>query len=537
MNRLPFITLLVTLLMLLALNLRLDANSLPLETTRVLFTYGDNMVEIILPDQGVGNKSSNLTSKLFILTVGIGKYDNVLLQDLPYTTNDAQEVYKVLDSLKQLNSHLYTKEAIEEKYLLLNEKATRENILNSMQAISDAVSSCDVVMIYLAGHGQRVPNKGTYFLPYGIEDLRRPDTYAIKYKQITDQLKELVDKECIPILFVDACHAGDFYERSVVDFVGNADPSIIGFYSSTGPQKSLGLKQLEHGLFTDALLKGLRGGAANEGGNITIRSLADYIEEEMRVNAKKYLYGSVQTPKLDNRGEDHYVLFGNSKSLQPVSTKNEKQDVSTVGKTEDTFYGINNVVEPKRNMSNTVMEKAEGFYLGTLQPKTTEEVFNSYLDAAKENSAKFMYKVGECYAEGYGCSQNFEEAFTWYIKAAEEGLDSAQHRVGKMYYEGKGIPNDIQMAKKWLKEAAIKGNVEAQSDLGELLYECEEFQGAFQWLEKAANKEDAKAMYYLGVCYRYGYGVQKDLDKFLYYNKKSAQKGFSKAVAQQNYLF
>lgn len=536
----PFITAIsVTLLMLLDLTLRAEAKNSPKESTRVVYAWGDNMVEIILPEPGVINNASNLTSRLFILSVGIGNYDNPQLKDLSYPTNDAQDVYKVLDSLKRLNSHIYTKEVIGvgEKYLLLNEEATRENILNCMQDISDAVNPQDVVMIYLAGHGKRIANRGTYFLPYGMVDVGHPNTYAIKYKHITDQLKELVDKECIPILFVDACHAGDFYERSAVDFVGNADPSIIGFYSSTGTQRSVELPQLEHGLFTDALLKGLRGGAVNEQGNITIRSLADYIRDEMRANAKKYLYGSVQTPKLDNRGEDHYVLFGNSDGSQPVSTKNKKQYVSTVGKMEEPFYSRNNVVESRRYMSNTVMEKAEGFYSGTLQPKTTEEAFNAYLDAAKGNSAKFMYKVGECYAEGYGCSQNFEEAFSWYKKAAEEGLDSAQHEVGKMYYEGKGVSHDIQMAKKWLREAAIKENVKSQSDLGELLYESKEFQEAVKWLEKAANEEDAKAMYYLGICYRYGYGIQKDLDKFLYYNKKSAKKGFSKAVALQNYLF
>ena len=54
----------------------------------------------------------------------------------------------------------------------------------------------------------------TYFMPYGIERNGRPEIYAIGYKQIINHLKELVDMECIPILFVDACYAGDFYERS-----------------------------------------------------------------------------------------------------------------------------------------------------------------------------------------------------------------------------------------------------------------------------------------------------------------------------------
>lgn len=527
---------LVVSLILMTLAIQVNANSYSDEAARIVYTWDDNTAEMIIPKLGADFKSRNLTSRLFILSIGISNYDNPLIKDLPYATKDAKAVYEILDSLKRANNHLYTKERDGEKYLLLDSNATRENILNALQDISEAVNRGDVVMIYLAGHGEKVLNKGTYFMPYGIERNGRPEIYAIGYKQIINHLKELVDMECIPILFVDACYAGDFYERSNADFIGDADPSIIGFYSSTSIQESGELPELEHGIFTYALLKGLRVGAKNGQGNITIRSLADFIEKEVKANLIKYLPGAVQTPKLDNRGEDHYVLFGNLENSEPVAARVENQTAPSAEETAD-YYSRSRVEEAHSDRPDPILAQAEGYSSGRLQPKTTDEAFEIYMQAAKKNNVKFMCKVADCYAEGYGCEPNLEEAFNWYKKAAEEGLDSAQHKVGKMYYEGDGVPQDIQMAKKWLKEAALKGNVAAQSDLGELLFKNKEYKEALTWLEKASDKEDAKAMFYFGTCYRFGYGVEKDLDKFLFYLKKSAKLGYKEATEMSIFLF
>lgn len=512
----PWVNSLVVSLILMTLTIQVNANS-------------DS-------EEVIGSEAGNLTSKMFILSVGIGNYDNSQVSDLPYPTNDAKEVYVLLDSLKSANPHLYTEEKTGEKYLLLNSDATRENIYNRLKDISDAVNPGDVVMIYLAGHGIQVLNDDAYFLPYGIKDINYPETYAIKYKEITEKLQRLVDKESIPIVFVDACYSGSMYEKSVADFVGYADPSIIGFYSSTKRQKSADVGELKHGLFTDALLKGLRGAAKNGQGNITIRSLANFIEKEVKENAVKYLHGAVQTPKLDNRGEDHYVLFGNLENSEPVAARVENQVAPSAEETSN-YYSRSRVEEPRADRPDPILAQAEGYSSGRLQPKTTDEAFDIYMQAANKNNVKFMCKVADCYAEGYGCEQNLEEAFNWYKKAAEEGLDSAQHKVGKMYYDGKVVPQDIQMAKKWMKEAALKGNVAAQSDLGELLFKNKEYKEALAWLEKASDKEDAKAMFYFGTCYRFGYGVEKDLDKFLFYLKKSAKLGYKEATEMSIFLF
>ena len=49
--------------------------------------------------------------------------------------------------------------------------------------------------------------------------------------------------------------------------------------ASTPEQKAYELG--EHGLFTEALLKGLKGEAANREGEVTIKSLFDYIDKRM----------------------------------------------------------------------------------------------------------------------------------------------------------------------------------------------------------------------------------------------------------------
>ena len=52
---------------------------------------------------------------------------------------------------------------------------------------------------------------------------------------------------------------------------------------------------------------------------------------------------------------------------------------------------------------------------------------------------------------------------------------------------------------------------------------------AFEYYLKAARQGDAEAQYNLGVCYRKGYGVEKDLTEAVKWLRKAADQGFAEA--------
>jgi TPR repeat protein len=54
---------------------------------------------------------------------------------------------------------------------------------------------------------------------------------------------------------------------------------------------------------------------------------------------------------------------------------------------------------------------------------------------------------------------------------------------------------------------------------------------AFVWYKKAADNGSAKAQYYLGVCYRNGLGVPRDLVSAQHWFETAARSGSEEAVA------
>ncbi|MCC8020790.1 MAG: sel1 repeat family protein, partial [Akkermansia sp.] len=47
--------------------------------------------------------------------------------------------------------------------------------------------------------------------------------------------------------------------------------------------------------------------------------------------------------------------------------------------------------------------------------------------------------MGNCYENGYGVERDMKEAAHWYRKAAEQGNAEAQYRLGVCYANGWGV--------------------------------------------------------------------------------------------------
>jgi TPR repeat protein len=58
--------------------------------------------------------------------------------------------------------------------------------------------------------------------------------------------------------------------------------------------------------------------------------------------------------------------------------------------------------------------------------------------------------------------------------------------------------------------------------MGGICYNKGDYDGAFDYLAKAAELKDATAHYKLGVMYRLGEGVEKDIEKAVYHCEKAA---------------
>ena len=69
-------------------------------------------------------------------------------------------------------------------------------------------------------------------------------------------------------------------------------------------------------------------------------------------------------------------------------------------------------------------------------------------------------------------------------------------------------------------------------DEGKAYYDAEQYDKAIPKLKAAADKGHKKAQYRLGMCYKEGYGVEKDRKKAFALFQKSAKQGYAKAQYQ-----
>lgn len=485
-----------------------------------LVKYGENQIELSAVDISENLFSNRISvnyervgkPRLHILSVGIGDYKNKKIDKLHYAASDAAIVAQVLDTLRNMNLQLYKEGGY--SMLLTNEDATRGTILKCLDDMRYEADPEDIVMIYMSGHGKFVEfTSQRYFLPYDAEDDKYIESTAISYSELKTKLKQLEDKECKVVVYMDACYAGEmYYTKAAGDFIGDSEPAVIGFYSSTRNQPSLEKVELNHGVFTYALLNGIKGAAGDANGNVTITSLGDYITEQVRIESE-----GRQTPKVDNGGED-FILF-------KVSDKEIKVSMPAAAEKAKVKQ------EKPADVKDEVIALAESYYTGAAVAPTMADELNAYIAASEKGDANSMYMAGVCYETGKGCDIDYARAMEWYGMAAAKGVAAAQYNLGAMYYNGTGISRSEELAQKWFKEAVAKGYSKAYAALGHLYYHMSapDYKKAFECFSMAAQDGDAMALFFLGECYLNGYGTVENISAALDAYRKSAAKGYAAA--------
>jgi TPR repeat protein len=112
-------------------------------------------------------------------------------------------------------------------------------------------------------------------------------------------------------------------------------------------------------------------------------------------------------------------------------------------------------------------------------------------------------------------------------KAAEAGNAKAQFELGKKYNHGldKAFGKSFVKAKKWLEKAAKKNHADAMFHLGVMQETGRGFvpdaAAAFNWYLEAAKAGHADAMYTLSLMYEEGRGVKPDPAEAAYWYQQA----------------
>ncbi len=227
-----------------------------------------------------------VATKIFALIVGVATYNHTT--SLKYTDDDAYRLYAFLKSPEG--------GAIPDEQItvLIDDAATRPNILKAMDRMTAMAGEDDVILIYTSGHGL----KGS-FVPYDFDGTTKN---LISYEEWFTKLDKAATKH--KLFIADACHSGSmiasarsaweadlelFYDRYQRVSSGSAFIS-----SSKSEEVSLEYGGLRQGIFSHYLIRGLKGEAnKNKDGLVTVGELYDFVSSEVN----KYTAGA-QNPTI-----------------------------------------------------------------------------------------------------------------------------------------------------------------------------------------------------------------------------------------------
>jgi WD40 repeat protein len=240
---------------------------------------------------------------LHIVTIGINRYRDSRF-NLDYGVPDA---LSILQQFNRASAGIFARAIA---YQLTDESATQAGVVQLLNTLQNLPQQ-DVLVIYLAGHGEVVGNEW-YFLPhdfeFSAEGIRRTGIGS----SMLEQLLSRAGPQHI-MLLIDSCKSGQTVDilatsidRRAMRSVGR-DTGVALLAAARRDQNAAELRRLGHGAFTYVVLDGLSGKAdMSRSGSISAGGLMTYSTSQLPALTKTML-NFMQVPVAYQRGQDFTI--------------------------------------------------------------------------------------------------------------------------------------------------------------------------------------------------------------------------------------
>lgn len=223
-------------------------------------------------------------------------------------------------------------------------------------------------------------------------------------------------------------------------------------------------------------------------------------------------------------------------------------------------WGIPQDVKKAEEIFTVLAENGNAYAQFVMIQRSLLPVMEAPKKESELKTPEEFYQEGRKYYYGEGVIINNAKAVGYFTVAAEGGHSEAQYLLGVCYRLGYGVGIDIEKARYWYEKSAAQGNKAARNVLDSLnkktvkkkTYTQQELEAIFQEGYKyytgynvimnnkkavelftiAAENGHSEAQRLLGICYRNGYGVSKDLQKARYWYQQAANQGNESARLQ-----
>ncbi|MCA8900432.1 MAG: caspase family protein [Hyphomonas sp.] len=313
------------------------------ETIRIPIASGNNRVTAEARSvEGISGRAATLDifrpaperrSRLFVFAAGVSDYANDAL-DLHYAAKDATDLARFLQLVEG-----------ETQVRIMTNGDVGANIMDQARDFFASATPDDRLVLFLSGHGFLTGDGGYVFAPHEF-DPDRPARTGLPISVIESAFRDTPSLN--RAILIDSCHAGDF-DAPAEGFelvsapeeitvrgtrglsrvrVARPDDSVASAFrtmksafsdlntesgahviaASGGLEYSVEGTEWENGVFTYALLKGLRGHAADFDGDgqVEIREISRYVQQEV---PRLTNFGQVPSNRSDNIF-NNFVLDG-----------------------------------------------------------------------------------------------------------------------------------------------------------------------------------------------------------------------------------
>ncbi len=174
-----------------------------------------------------------------------------------------------------------------EPRILTGKEARRDAILAQLEWLRRTVTSKDVAVVFLAGHGKS-ENGQYHYLTYDADPAASADT-TLTGQQIRAELGRIEGRV---LLFLDTCDSGGVLSagsrrgiRELTRFtrdLASTQSGVVVYAASRDTKQALEYEALKNGVFTKAVVEGLAGKADLGGsGEVTVSTLEHYISNRV----------------------------------------------------------------------------------------------------------------------------------------------------------------------------------------------------------------------------------------------------------------
>ncbi|MGE3308034.1 MAG: caspase domain-containing protein, partial [Rhizobiaceae bacterium] len=153
-----------------------------------------------------------------------------------------------------------------------------DSITDELADFLEKPTKDDTTIVFVAGHGINV-GEDYYFIP---SDGRTSDNGEFRRSSLVDwgDIQKAVERaEGTRLMLLDTCHAANAFNPRLEKDA--ADSRIVVFSATAANSTAQERTELGHGVFTYAVLNGLRGDANTSGDGVRLLGLADYIYREV----------------------------------------------------------------------------------------------------------------------------------------------------------------------------------------------------------------------------------------------------------------